>query len=263
MTTSYEFNIQLPVRIRRVAVDRSGHWLAQGWHDVWRAPAISLAYGAAFVVVSYVLTLGLFNAGLPSLILPLAGGFVLIAPILVIGLYEVSRRLDSGEPITFGAIWTKVWSRSHEIGSISIIMLLFLFVWTTIAVILFALFYHQGLPMGSFQELVLEMLLTPRGALFILVGSIMGAVLATGIFTITAISIPMLMERDVDVVTAIVTSIVAVRRNRRTMFGWAAMIAVITFCSLACFFVPLVVALPTLAFATWRAYLDLISPSDT
>lgn len=254
-----EFGFELPVKVRRVAVDRSSHWLAQGWNDVWRAPAISLAYGAAFVVVSYILTFGLFNAGLSSLILPLAGGFVLIAPILVIGLYEVSRRLDAGERVSFGVVWQKVASRADDIFSMGVVMLLFTFVWTAIAVILFALFYSDGVPMMDFSELVMGMLFTPRGAMFIVVGGAMGAILATGIFTITAISIPMLLHRNVDVITAIVTSMVAVRANWRPMFGWAAMIAVITFVSLACFFIPLIVALPTLAFATWRAYNDLVA----
>ena len=91
---------QFPVDIQKVDIDRSGHWLAAGWSDFLKAPRISLIYGGAFWILSFLLSYGMVAAGLGSMVLPLAGGFVIVAPILVVGLYDVSRRLEQGGEIS-------------------------------------------------------------------------------------------------------------------------------------------------------------------
>jgi uncharacterized membrane protein len=250
--------IRLPVTVRTVSVDRSGKWLAAGWRDMWRIPGFSLTYGVAFVLISYILTFGLINAGLEWLILPLFGGFMLVAPLLVVGLYDASRRLEAGEPVSLGVMCTAFRSHVTEIASMGLVLMLFTFAWIVVAIIIFALFYGQTPPpLHRFAE---EILFSQKGAIFLMTGSAAGALFAATIFTVTAVSIPMLLDRDVDVITAIVVSIVAVRTNWKVMMGWAAMIGVVSFAGLVTFFIGLALALPLLGYATWHAYRDIIGP---
>lgn len=250
-----------PVTIKTVGVDRSGQWLAQGWRDVWRAPAISLAYGCCFVALSYILTFGLLELELGALIPPLVGAFVLVSPVLVVGLYEVARRLKTGQPVGFNAICLVCMRNAGQVAAMGVVMLIFAFFWIVIAIVLFALFFSSGVP--PLESLVYEVLFSVKGAIFLALGTLMGAVLATGIFAISAVSIPMLLDHPkLDVVTAVATSFLAVRANWRTMFGWAALIGLISAVALVTFYIGLAIALPMLAYATWHAYEDLIEINE-
>ena len=90
-----------PYAIRQVPFDAPWSWLAAGWHDMWRVPRVSLAYGAIFAVAGFLLAFGLTQVGLQSLILVLAAGFILVGPMIAVGLYETSRRLEKSEPVSF------------------------------------------------------------------------------------------------------------------------------------------------------------------
>ncbi len=252
---------RLPVDIRTVDVDRSGHWLAAGWRDFLKTPRVSLIYGGAFVIVSFLLSFGLIFAGLGSLVLPLAGGFVLLAPILVAGLYEVSRRLEQGAEVSLRPVFSAFSANVGQLSAMGVVLLILWFVWVEIAIVLFAIFFNQAPPpLHLFLE---EVVFSLEAAPFLLVGSAFGALIATAIFGITAVSIPMIFDREVDVVTAIGTSLLAVRANWRVMFGWAAMIVLIAVAGVLSFFVGLAVALPVLAYATWHAYRDLVAAPRT
>jgi len=260
MTTTENGTYQLPVDIRTVDVDRSGHWLAAGWRDFLKTPRVSLIYGGAFVIVSVLLTFGLISAGLGSLVLPLAGGFVMMAPILVVGLYDVSRRLEQGAEVSFRHVFSAFSDNIGQLSAMGVVLLILWFVWVEVAIALFAIFFNQGPP--PLNQFVEEIVFSLEAAPFLLVGAALGAVLAIIIFTITAVSIPMMYDREVDVVTAIGASILAVRANWQVMFGWAALIVVITVAGVLSFFLGLAVALPVLAYATWHAYRDLVVVSD-
>ena len=249
---------RLPVGIRTVDVDRSGVWLSAGWRDFLKTPGISLAYGGGFVVLSLVLTYGLISADLGSLVLPLFGGLALLAPILVVGLYDVSRRLEQGEEVRFGDVFAAVKESLGQLSAMGMVLLLCWWIWIEIALFLFMIFYgERPPPLHRFLE---DVVLSLNGAPFLIVGTLIGAIFAAVVFTITAVSIPLIYERPIDIVTAIATSILTVRANWQAMFGWAAMIAVFTACGAALFLVGLAVALPVLAYATWHAYRDLIDP---
>ncbi|TVR79162.1 MAG: DUF2189 domain-containing protein [Rhodospirillales bacterium] len=249
---------RLPVTLRRVEIDRSGQWLAAGWRDFLKTPGVSLIYGGAFTVVSFALSYGLILAGLGSLVLPLAGGFVLLAPILVVGLYDVSQRLERGERAHLSDVFGAFRENLGQLAALGVALLVLWLVWVEVAIVLFAIFFGQAPP--PLDVFVQEVVLSVRGVPFLLVGSLIGAGFALTIFAITAISVPLLYDRPLDVITAIAASVLAVRSNWRVMFGWAALIALIAVCGLALFFVGLAVALPVLAYATWHAYRDLVAP---
>ncbi|MBK8907307.1 MAG: DUF2189 domain-containing protein [Rhodospirillales bacterium] len=248
----------LPVGIRTVSVDRSGYWLAAGWQDFLQAPVISIVYGGAFALLSIVLGYGVIAADLGSLVLPLAGGFVLLAPILVVGLYDVSRRLESGHAVGLHPAYSAFRENIGQLSAMGIVLMFIWFIWVEVAIFLFAIVYNR--PPPPLENFILEVPFTLEGALLLSIGTLLGAGFALVIFAVTAVSIPMMFDRRVDVVTAIGASILTVRANWQVMFGWAALIALVTACGIATFGLGLAVALPVLAYATWHCYRDLIAP---
>ena len=251
-------NHGLPATIRLVSVDASGRWLAAAWMDVRRAPLLSFGYGAGFVVVSFALSVGLFAFDMGSLVLPLAGGFVLLAPFLVVGFYEISRRLEKGETPSAGPVARACCANMGQIGAMGVVLMLVFLVWALAAAILFALFWgHNPPPLDRFVE---DIVFSLRGTAFLAVGTAVGAIIATAIFFISAFSFPMLIDRPVDVFTAIAVSIRAVRANWQVMFGWAALIVVLTGVGVITLFLGLAVVMPLLGYATWHAYRDVIGP---
>ncbi len=248
----------LPATIQRVSVDASGRWLAAAWMDVRRAPGLSFGYGAGFVVASFALSIGLSVFDLGSLVLPLAGGFVLLAPFLVVGFYEISRRLEKGETPQAMPVARACCANMGQVGAMGVVLMLVFLVWALLAAILFALFFGENPP--PLDRFVEEILFSLRGAAFLAVGTAVGAIIATGIFFISAFSFPMLIDRPVDVLTAIAVSVRAVRANWQVMFGWAALVVVLTAVGVVTFFLGLAVVMPLLGYATWHAYRDVIRP---
>lgn len=252
---------RLPVTINTIAdIDRSGRWLAAGWRDFRKTPAISLIYGGAFVVVSFILAYGLNAFGLSSLVLPLAGGFIMLGPILVVGLYDVSRRLEKNEQPRLGDVFNAFGDSAGQLSAMGVALLIAYLVWVEVALFLFMLFFSLTPP--PLDRFIEEVIFSMNGAPLLIVGSLVGAVFGSVVFSISAISVPLIYDRPIDVITAISASLLAVRQNWRLMFGWAAMIVLVVVCGLATFFVGLAVALPVLAFATWHAYRDLVAVED-
>ena len=243
-------------RVRRVPVDRAWTWLAAGWNDLLRTPHVSLAYGALLVAISVALTLGLWLLGWIYLLLPLAAGFMFVAPVLAIGLYETSRRLAAGEPVSLGAAIAAGRANRSQIAFMGLILMLFNLAWVRIATLLFALFFSDVNP--GLERLIQWTLFSPSSLPFLVVGGAVGAALAVVVFAISAVSLPLLLDRDENVFTAIATSVTAVRLNWQAMALWAALIVVFTGLGIVTLFIGLAVTLPLIGHATWHAYKDLV-----
>lgn len=261
MTTTKDTIPVFPVHgphIRRISPERPWLWLAAGWRDFLRAPRTSLLYGAGIAAVSIVLVALLENLDLLGLLLPLLAGFALVAPVLAVGLYAVSRALQSGEPIHAKAILAAVRRNQTQIGLMGVLLMMIHLAWVRLATLLFALFFAT-IPTGLPQ--ILDLLLrTPTGFAFLAVGTVLGAVLATFTFAISVVSLPMLLDTDVSVVSAVATSWTAVVANKKPMALWAAIIAGGTLFGFATFFLGLIVTTPLLGYASWHAYRDLVVP---
>jgi uncharacterized membrane protein len=253
--------VELPsaatVKVGPVAFDAPWAWLAAGWRDIWSAPGISLLYGGAFAVLSATLVLGLLAGGLASLTLVLAGGFLLVGPAAAVGLYEVSRRLEVGESVRLCEVVTRGLRAVGQIGFFGAILAFVYFVWMLLALLLFMLFFG-GAPLPPASEFVAALLLTSHGLGLLVTGTVVGSLLAALVFAMSAISVPLLMTRRVDAVTAIVTSLKAVRLNPKPMALWAGLIAGFMALGLASLLVGLVIAFPLIGHATWHAYRDLV-----
>lgn len=247
-------------RVRRVPVDRPWLWLARGWADLLRAPRLSLGVGTVIAAVSIGLKIGTLVTGAIYLALPLTAGFFFVAPLIAVGLYEISRRLGAGEAVT-GWDVLFAWRRNGaQIALLGLILMLAHLVWVRIATLLFALFFAGANP--SLERLLDALVFSPVSVSFLLTGAIVGLVLGTVIFSISVISIPMLVDRDVGVITAMATSVTAVRINLPAMALWAGLIVLFTAIGLVTFYLGLIVILPLLGHASWHAYKDLVDDAS-
>lgn len=236
--------------ITSIGLDAPWHWLEQGWADLRRAPWTSLSYGATFVAASVVLTAGFWFAGLAAWIPALAGGFLIAGPIFAVGLYETSRRMERGlaagrdGPLDRGVLL--------QLAYMGFLLAFLYLVWIRIAMLLYAIFLHgQYYPLTQFAAHLLTSL---NGLSLLLVGSAAGAVIALTAFAASAVSIPMILDKRVDFVTAVLTSLAAIRRNPAPMLLWGWLIAVFTAGGIATGFVGLALVFPLIGYATWHAY---------
>ncbi len=187
-------------------------WLAAGWRDMWQVPRVSLTYGAIFAVAGLLLAVGLMQVGLQSLILVLAGGFILVGPMLAAGLYETSRRLEKGEPVSLANTFGAGFLGGGQLVYFGLLLMLIYLAWVEIAFLLFMLF--QGTePMQPLDAFVPNLLLTLPGLGLLIIGTAVGLALAVTVFALSAVAAPLLMVERVDVVTAALTSIAACRKN--------------------------------------------------
>lgn len=246
----------VPPTIRAVAPEAPWTWLTAGWHDLWQVPQISLAYGVAFSVVSAALTFGLFYLDLAYLLLPLAAGFMLLGPMLAVGLYEASRRLETGEPIRPARVLFVSTRSPTQLAFVGVLLMLFMLAWVRIATLLFALFIQSTFP--PFEQWVSVLLFTANGLSLLIVGGLVGAVLAVAVFALSAVSVPLLMVRDLDAITAMLTSVDAVRRNFWPMMLWGWLITILIVVGIATLYVGLAITFPLVGHATWHAYRDLV-----
>jgi len=243
-------------RVRSVPVDRPWQWLAAGWSDMTRAPHVSLACGLVVFAASVGVTAALWWADAAWLVLPMLAGFMLVGPMVAIGLYEASRRLGEGERPSVAVLVT-AWRRNPEqVAVIGLVLMLLLLAWVRVATLLYALFFSQMSP--SLDRLAETLLFSPASIPFLLTGSVIGLVFAVVVFSVAAVSIPILMDKPVGVVAAVWTSVATVRTNFRAMALWASLIVVFTAVGVATFFLGLIVALPLIGHATWHAYKDMV-----
>lgn len=241
----------------RIAVARYsdiGLWLRLGWRDLRRSPGPSLAYGALFVLIGLGLAFGLQAIGMIYLLTPLIAGFLLVAPALTVGIYELSRRQEVGEPPTFVGAVMAFRRNTFHILTAGLVLMLFLMIWVRLAVLVFALFF----PFTTMSWASLgHQLLTADGLAFLGFGTALGGILAAMAFVASAVSLPLMLDRRVDVFTGALVSVLAVLGNLPVMMVWAACIVAITVLGLASV-VGLAVAVPLLGHATWHAYRTLV-----
>ncbi len=243
--------------IRRVPAGRPFAWLAQGFRDMRGNLVESLAYGFVFAAIGWVIWT--YTADRPQQFTASITGFFLVAPLLAAGLYEISRRHELGMDTGFGES-LQGWRRSGgALAQYGLELVLIAIFWERISAILFALFYNNTVP--NFDAFYRDVFLSGDYWRLAIVYVAVGAMLATVVFVASAISIPMLLDRDVDIYTAMATSLVAVGRNIPAMAIWAALIVVLIAIGFATLLLGLIVIFPLLGHATWHAYRDLTQSS--
>ncbi len=245
-------------RINTVSTTEPWHWLAAGWNDLRQSRWVGVTYGLIFVVLGYAVTVGLYQLGYYYLVWPMSAGFVLVAPVFAVGIYELSRRMEAGEPATFKCLQT-AWQRAPgRILGFGLAMSFFLILWLRTAALIYVINFPYG--MLTLQNLLNTTFFSADGLTFLAVGTVIGAAFAIFAFLISAVSLPMMLGEKADFLPALLTSIFAVARNPRAMLVWAAIIVVVTAAGMATAFVGLALTLPLIGHATWHAYRALVKP---
>lgn len=231
---------------RRLSVLEPIDWLREGWQDFKRAPAQSLTYGMFLVVLSYVVSFFTWQLGGYILILSLMSGFVFIAPVLALGLYSISCQLERGLIPEIGYCIREGRRHLGNEAVFSMILLIIFLLWARAASMVEVFFPTDA------QSRMTDL------AIYLGIGSLVGSIFAGLVFSASAFALPMMLDRRVDAVTAVLTSVNAVLRNKGPMLLWAGIIVLSLLVSFATAFLGLVVLMPVLGYATWHAYKDTI-----
>lgn len=225
--------------------------LALGWSDFVSHPQFGLFFGGIYVLAGLGLGYLALIGGYTSLLIPATAGFPLIAPFVAVGLYEASRRRELGEALTWRGVLGALKGRGDEqILSMGVIVFVAFGFWMIVAHGVFAIFMAES-GLGSES---LALFQTQAGILMLIVGSAIGALMALAFYSITVISLPMLVDRKIDFLTAIITSLATIRSNSFVMIAWAVIIAILLVIALVPLFLGLLIALPVLGHATWHLY---------
>jgi uncharacterized membrane protein len=235
---------------RTVPVTAPIQWIKQGADDMKRAPVVSLTYGLAMTILSALIAYSSWKFGALGLYLGMASGFLLLGPVLAIGLYSFSCQIERGRNPVIGYCVREGGSHIKDMLIFAFILLIVFLVWARAATAIHIFFPENA----DYTALDL--------ALFLGVGTAIGAIFSTVVFTASAFSLPMIMDRKTDAITAVITSVNAVLRNKLTMLVWATIIVSFVAVGFLTFFVGFIVLLPLIGHATWHAYRETIDASD-
>ena len=230
-----------------------GQALKLGLRDFVRKPMYGIGFGLFYVLGGWLMTWLTLASGQSYWLTFAAIGFPLLGPFAAVGLYEVSLRLERGWEINWPLIAGVVWRQSQrQLPSIcAIIIIVFLF-WFFLAHMIFALFLGLA-PMTNVSS-SFEIYTTTNGMVMLLVGSIIGFLFALLLYMITVLSLPLLLDREIDFVTAMITSFGYVQNHFVVMLAWAVLVAGVTFAALLPGFLGLLICLPVLGHGSWHLY---------
>jgi len=264
-------NYAIPT-ISRVDALRSFHWLKEGWEDFLSHPVPSVMYGVVIATVAWlILTVA---APHPYLVSAAVSGFLLIAPLLAAGIYELTREHEAGTRATFLESLRGLRRTAGSIADYGLVLVIMAAVWERLGAITFALSY--GGEMHSVKDFVHEIFFSGNYIGVMVSWMVCGLALSGFVFSITVVGMPMVIDRNIDVITAMIASFKTVFTNVAAMLVWAAMIVLFCGCGLAVVMAwvgifnslppydsliisaPLAIAMPILGHTSWCAYKDLV-----
>jgi uncharacterized membrane protein len=243
-------------RVTRVTLRHPWHWLKKGWRDIAAAPAYSLRYGAGIVLISGLILFLTLVGHLTFLVPFLTAGFFLMAPLLAIGLYRMSAHLERGEPLTSCQALEAVKQNQGQLGIATGFLFMIMQLWILASVFLFIMLFQDPFP--TWDNFIPVVVLSGQYTPLVVAVVLVGAFFAVCAFCVSAITIPMLIDRPVDGFTAMRTSLRAVTHNWLPMLLWAALLVTIVGAGLLTFYLGLFLAVPLAGHATWHAYRDLV-----
>lgn len=248
--------------VNKVTADDITESLKAGFSDFLARPVMSGFFGLSCAVFGILFVWCLFWLGKIWMVIPAAIGFPLVAPFAAAGLYEMSRRLQKGESFGWSEILTVMANqRKREMGWMAFVTLFILWVWfyqfrTLLVIIL------QDSSFSDLDGFLNTIFFTPEGWTFLAIGTCVGAILSAVLFSVTVVAMPMLLDREIDFISAMLTSIRVVQENPVVMLAWAAIITVTMLLSLVPAFLGLIFTLPILGHTTWHLYQRAVSPAE-
>ncbi len=244
---------KMPV-IREIKASDISASLKEGVADFLACPLYGLFFGGIYTIGGLLILALLTTLNMGWMIIPIAIAFPFIGPFVAVGLYEVSRRRAAGIPLNFGEVISVIIAqKERQFGMMAFAIMCIFWIWIFQVRLLLAIFLgFQSFPsVAAFINVVTT---TPEGIGFITLGTAIGAVLAFVLFCTTVIAIPLLLDREIDVITAIITSFQTVLKNPLVMIGWGITVAVLAILALLPFFLGILIVLPILGHATWHLY---------
>lgn len=231
-------------------------WLAKGWLDFRKVPALCMTHGAGLSLISAGLAAWLYITGAFIWFLVLAGGFLLIAPILAMGAYETARTLDAGRTPRLRDVLLVKSALRGDVVFLGVALFILFGFWIEAAHLVYGLStstIHRSI--ASFLGFVFT---TPDGIQMALIGSLVGGAIAFLAYSLVVVSAPMLLDEKTDIFIATITSVRTVVQNFLPMLFWALIILALTAVGIATAFVGLIVVFPWIGLASWHAYRDLV-----
>lgn len=238
--------------VRKIGLSDLKDALAKGFTDFWAMPTHVVFIGLIYPIIGIVLGRLTLGYDVLSLLFPPAAGFALVGPFAAIGLYELSRRREQGLPTT----WKNAFDvlQSPSLGAILVlgILLMIIFaIWLAVAQAIYIASFGDA-PAASIPHFIEEVLTTPAGWTLIVVGNGVGFLFALGVLTISVVSFPLLLDRDVGAPVAVLTSVRAVAANPLTIAAWGVIVAALLLVGSLPFFIGLAIVVPVLGHATWH-----------
>ncbi len=229
--------------------------LTKGWADFQAMPTFPLFLAILYPIIGLILFSVVFKSNLLQLVFPLTAGFSLIGPFAAVGLYELSRLREQG----LGGEAMKLHRAPslHAILTLGIVLMVIFFIWLGTAQVIYHLIFGSAVPV-SIADFAHQVFATPAGWTLIIVGCGVGFLFALVVLTISVVSFPMLLDKDVDAATAVLTSVRSVLANPMTMTTWGLIVAGgLVLGSLPCL-VGLAIVLPVLGHSTWHLYRKVV-----
>ena len=246
--------------VREITVSDVNEAWARGLRDFQAAPIFGLVFGGFYALAGIAIAASVSALGLSYLTYPLAAGFALIGPFAAVGLYEVSRSLEASlAPSWSRVLGVVVEQRNRQLAWLAFVVLFIFIVWMYIIQLLLALFigFHG---FATLKDLLSILTTTPEGVAFLVLGNAIGAFLSLILFALTVVSIPLVLDHEIDFVTAMITSVRAVVMNPAPMLGWGFTVGVLLALASLPLFLGLVFVLPILGHATWHLYRKVVDP---
>lgn len=248
--------------VRKIGVGDLKDALAKGFDDFMAVPTHVLFLCVFYPIVGLILFRVAFGYHLLPMMFPLLAGLALIGPVAAIGLYELSRRREQGLEVSASQLF-EVY-RSPSIGAIvrlGLVLFAIFVAWMMTARALYMQTFDGAVP-ASVADFAHQISTTPAGRELILTGNAVGFVFALVTLVISVVSFPMLVDRNVDVATAVRTSVRAVLENPVTMAAWGLLVALLLLLGALPFFFGLAVVFPVLGHATWHLYRKVVSADE-
>ena len=224
-------------------------WLMLGWRDLMAAKGIALFYGVCFWAMAVVL--GAVFRSKPEYAMSIASGCLLVGPFLAMGLYEVSLRREKGIPNELSASLTCWDSHVRSMGMLVLVLIVLELLWGRASLVVFAVFFNTGMPSTTG---VIQAVFNPENWEFLAVYLLVGGVFAGLVYATAVVSIPMILDRDTDAISAGITSLQVVFSNLPVMLLWGALLTSLVVMALVPWGLGLLVIGPWLGHASWHAY---------
>ncbi|HIQ16290.1 MAG TPA: DUF2189 domain-containing protein [Leucothrix sp.] len=243
-----------PIRVNKVDIMAPLGWLSKGVSDLKKAKSLSLTYGLTFAILGAILIF--IAAKNPVWSAALTSAFLLLGPFLAIGLYELSRQIEKGEKPSLKDSIHKIRENLVNLGFFAVLLGILLMIWLRISALIAGIFFNDVDLIVKGWAVLFD---GGRSVEFLLFFTFFGFFIAQLVFSISVVSIPMLLQRKVDVITAITTSLRVVIKNPMPMLVWAILIVVLINLGMVLALIGLTITLPIIGHASWHAYRELVA----